>query len=173
LVLVCLLAAAPAPAGMIEEALLVTKRNNFWPEPFVYADRQAAREPFVAMVSNGWQRQNTLGDHHFDEQTGALTEAGRLKVLWILNEAPEQHRNIFVHRAATSQETLVRMQAVEQLVVHAVSSGPLPPVFETSRPEDLSPAERVDTVWKKFIQGTPEPKLPSSMGGTIGGSGAK
>ena len=42
------------------------KRMNHYPEPFIYADREAAREPFRIMVHNGWQLQNTVLDAHFN-----------------------------------------------------------------------------------------------------------
>ncbi|HBO43343.1 MAG TPA: hypothetical protein DD670_05300, partial [Planctomycetaceae bacterium] len=76
-----------------------TKRNNCWPEPFVKADREAVREPFVRMVANGWQRQNTLGDHHFDPETGQLNRDGQLKVRRVLIEGLPQHRSFWVYRA--------------------------------------------------------------------------
>ena len=69
-----------------------TKRRNCWPEPFTRPDRYAVRAPFALMVSNGWRRQNLLGEHHFVDQGGKLTEAGRLKIRWILTEAPQHHR---------------------------------------------------------------------------------
>ncbi len=76
-----------------------TARRNCWPTPFIYPARQAAREPFANMVANGWEVQNMLTDGHFDVETGSLTPAGQAMVLRILNDTPQQHRGIFVHRA--------------------------------------------------------------------------
>ena len=67
------------------------------------------------MVANGWRRQNLLGEFHFEPQSGQLTEAGRLKVQWILTACPEQHRLIYVHTAGTREETAARVAAVQQL----------------------------------------------------------
>ena len=76
-----------------------TKRRNCWPKPWVCPDRQAVQAPFAVMVANGWRLQNMLGDHHFAAVTGELTEAAHLKIRWILTEAPQQQRTIYVHRA--------------------------------------------------------------------------
>ena len=67
------------------------------------------------MVANGWRRQNMLGEFHFEPATGQLTEAGRLKVRWILTACPEQHRLIYVHTAERDEETSARIAAVQQL----------------------------------------------------------
>ena len=91
------------------------KRRQCWPDPFLCPDRAAVRAPFCAMVANGWRRQNMLGEFHFDPQSGQLTEAGRLKVQWILTACPEQHRLIYVHAAGTREETAARVAAVQQL----------------------------------------------------------
>ena len=64
------------------------KRRQCWPEPFVAPDRATVRSPFVTQVANGWRRQNMLGEFHFQPGSQDLTEAGRLKVRWILPYAP-------------------------------------------------------------------------------------
>jgi hypothetical protein len=151
------------------------KRRNCWPAPFIYADRQTAREPFAAMIGNGWQRQNLVTDVHFESGGTQLSETGRRKVLTILNEAPEQHRIVYVYRGATPQETAVRIATVGQFVAQSAYGGQLAPVFESSRPDDGWPADRVEMVTRKFQAAFPDPKLPSesSGGGNSSGGGTK
>ena len=67
------------------------------------------------MVSNGWRKQNMLADHHFADESGVLTEAGRMKVRWILTEAPRHHRTIYVHRDEDAEVTAARIDYVQQL----------------------------------------------------------
>ena len=136
-----------------------TARRNCWPAPFVYPDRQAAREPFVTMVANGWQHQNMLIGEHFNAETGKLSEAGQAKVLWILNDAPPQHRNIFVHRAATLQETVAHIQAVQQFIAKSVPPNEFPPVLESTQSADGYSGDRYDIIARKFQQATLDPKL--------------
>jgi hypothetical protein len=139
------------------------KRRNCWPQPFVCPDRQAIRSPLNIMVSNGWRRQNMLGDHHFEED-GKLTDAGRIKIRWILTEAPQHHRTIYVRRATTAEVTAARIDSVQQLAALIVPEGELPAVLETSIPAQGWPAARVDAIGRKFEATIPDPRLPDASG---------
>jgi hypothetical protein len=147
-----------------------TKRRNCWPEPFTRPDRYAVRSPFGVMVENGWRRQNLLGEHHFVAQGTELTEAGRMKVRWILTEAPAQHRTIYVQRAIKSDVTAARIDTVQQLAAELLPEGALPLVLETSIPVRGWPASRADMIGRKFDASTPDPRLPED-GSAGGGEG--
>lgn len=150
------------------------KRRQCWPEPFTVPDRVAARAPLVTMVSNGWRRQNMLGELHFEPATGQLTEAGRLKVRWIVTEAPQPHRIVYVHTADSNEETAARIAAVKQLVVRYAPPGEMLPVLPTSISDEGWPADQVDLIGRKFQASTPPPRLPAktdSGGGSGSGSG--
>jgi hypothetical protein len=146
------------------------KRRQCWPEPFTGPDRATVRAPFVIQVANGWRRQNMLGDVHFEQSTGQLTEAGRLKVRWILTSAPQQYRLVYVHAAEKGEETAARIAAVQQLVGQ-LSPNNLAPVLATSISDDGWPADQVDLIGRKFQSSTPPPRLPAPTG-TGGGSGS-
>lgn len=148
------------------------KRRQCWPAPFMAADRVAVRLPFSMMATNGWRRQNMLGEFHFDPGTGQLTEAGRLKVRWILTVAPEQCRSIFVHVADNPTETTARIAAVQQFASH-VNPMSMPAVMTTSIPDDGWSANEVEVILKKYIAAQPIPRLPmpSSGSGSTGGGG--
>jgi hypothetical protein len=137
-------------------------QRNRWPEQYVCADREAVRAPFDLMVVKGWMRQNTLGTHHFEPHSGELTEAGRLKVQWIVFEAPAQHRNIFVHRSPDAQETAARLAATGEYAtgISVEGAGPPPVLLSDTAPSGW-PAERVDTIGRKFQASLPQPVLPA------------
>ena len=159
--------------GIFDSIAKDTKRRQCWPDPFAAPDRAAARMPFATMVANGWRRQNMLGEFHFEPSTGQLTEAGRLKVRWILTTGPEQHRLIYVHTADTDQETSARLAAVQQLATQ-IAPNNLPPVLPTSISEEGWPASEVDAIGRKYMSTQPAPRLPaaSSPGGSsVGGGG--
>jgi len=141
------------------------KRRNCWPKPFSCPDRYAVRAPFHTMVNNGWRRQNLLGDHHFARGTGELTEAGKLKVRWILTAAPQHHGEIYVHKAETVDETAARMESVRLAAAEIAPERGPPPVLETGIPEYGWPAWRVDAVGRAFESSMPEPKLPEVQAG--------
>jgi hypothetical protein len=134
------------------------KRRNAWPEPFVYADRDAASRPREIMVANGWERQNQLSDFHFEPGSAQLNESGRLRVSWILREAPATHRTVFVHATLDPQMNLQRMQAVQQYV-EQTSFGFPAPVVQSHRTDDGVPAEQIDTVAKRAAAAALPPKL--------------
>jgi hypothetical protein len=155
---------APVSAEIICEAVDSVakdiKRHQCWPEPFIHADRSAARAPFAIQVSNGWRRQNMLGEFHFEPSTGQLTEAGRRKVRWIVTVCPAQHRLVYVHAAETEEETAARVAVVQQLVAQ-MSPGNAPPVMSTSISDDGWPADQVEIIGRKFQATMPAPRLPN------------
>jgi hypothetical protein len=159
--------------GIFDGIAREVKRRQCWPEPFVHADRAAARAPYAVMVANGWQRQNMLGEYHFEPATGQLTEAGKLKLRWILTAAPPQHRGVWVHRANSDEETTARMAAVYRLASQ-ISPSDLPSVQPTSISDDGWPADQVEMIGRKFQATTPPPRLPapasSSTGSGTGGN---
>jgi hypothetical protein len=149
-----------------------TKRRNCWPAPFVCPDRQTVRAPFAIMVNNGWRRQNMLGDYYFEPTTGKLTEAGKLKIRWILFEAPEQHRLIYVHIGKTSEETETRLAAVNEQAASLVPQNEVPPIMQTSIADAGSPADRVDMIERKYQSSMPNPRLPSAASQSSGSGGS-
>jgi hypothetical protein len=151
-----------------------TKRRNCWPEPFTAPDRVAVRSPFAIMVTNGWRRQNMLGEYYFDPITGNLNEAGALKVRWIVIEAPQQHRIVYVRTADTQEETSRRLAVVQQKVAQLTPpDGIEAPVLLTTISDEGWPAERVEAITRSYQKSTPIPRLPASTSGSSsGGSGS-
>ncbi len=146
-----------------------TKRRNCWPKPFVCADRRTVREPFAVMIDNGWRFQNMLGDHYFADETGGLTEAGRLKVHWIMTQAPLQHRSIHVYKAHTAEMTAARVESVRLLAAQFAPEGQAPSIMTSDIPPSGWPAARVEAIESAFSGSAPEPRLPAAAGGSTGG----
>jgi len=88
-VLLTLIVASTAAAAMAEGICGClaneVRQRQCWPEPYLSADRAVATAPFAIQVANGWRKQNMLGEDHFQQGNGQLTEAGRLLVRWIRN----------------------------------------------------------------------------------------
>lgn len=134
-------------------------RMNAWPEPFVHADRQAARAPFHQMVHNGWQRRTTLGEYHFHLETQELNAAGKLKLHWILTQVPESHRTVYVQRSHLNEGTAARVDSVQRAVVRLVPQGTLPAVYDTHIPPPGTPADLIDSVYRQHRETIPVPRL--------------
>lgn len=160
-----LLTAGPVIAGDGLLYELVGKdfcRRNCWPYPHICQDIAAARAPLAIQVANGWERQNLLADHYFDPKTQQLNEAGRRKVQWILLDAPEERRIVFVHRTISIDETQQRVAAVRNYMADLGPDAPTASVVVSTIPADGTSAARVDWVNRKFITVLPEPKLPEA-----------
>jgi hypothetical protein len=97
-------------------------RNNHWPEPFIYQDRDAVVAPFGVMIAKGWQVQNTLSSYHFQPDNSRLAEAGVHRVQQILADPVPQRRMIFVQMGTTPEQTMGRVAAVR-----AAATAVLPP----------------------------------------------
>jgi hypothetical protein len=135
-------------------------RNCHWPQPFIYPDREAARAPFETMVTKGWQRQNTLGDYHFDPNTHALNRAGELRVRAIsMNPHPER-RTVFVFRGISPDITAARVDSVQQYTARVAPQGELLGVMDTAVPPAERTGEQIDQIQHRVISSTPNPVLP-------------
>jgi hypothetical protein len=142
-------------------------RNNAWPEPFISADRAAAREPFCIQTDNGWKMQNTVGSFLFDDNH-QLNRAGELLVKWIVTQAPQHRRAVFVLKADTADQTAARVASVNAAV--AKYAGPsVPPVMVTdTEPVGWSGAY-IDAIAQQFQSTIPAPRLPNNSGGGSSG----
>ncbi len=157
--------------GFFKGVAADVKHRQCWPDQFVPADQAAARAPFCTMVSNGWRRQNMLGEVYFKPNTSELTEAGRQKVRWILVNAPKQHRFIFVHEGETPEETSARLAAVAQ-VAGKIAPNDVPPILPTAIADDGWPAAEVGAIGRKYMQSIPNPRLsPSASSGNGNNNG--
>lgn len=148
-------------------------RNNAWPEPFQTADRAAAREPFAIMVNNGWRMQNTIGTFLFDD-THQLNRAGEMKLKWIVTQAPQHRRAVFVLQADSPQETAARVESVQRAISRIVPDGALPPVMLTDTEPDGGSGQYFDAINRALESSMPAPRLPasgSSSAGEVGGEG--
>ncbi len=172
LLLVTFACAVPAKADWFAEffhgVARDTKRRQCWPKPFNSSARSSVRSPMALMTNNGWRFQNMLGKYYFDEHTNVLTEAGRLKVLWIMTQAPRHRRSVYVYKGNTAEVAAARMESVRQYVAVLIPDGQVPPVFESNTPPLGQPASYIDSVSKKWTESMPDPRLPSAS--NLGGS---
>lgn len=145
------------------------KRRQCWPEPFNGPDRAAVRTPFSIQVANGWRKQNMLGEYHFVTGSDQLTEAGRLKVRWILTACPPQHRMIYVHIGMNDEETASRIAAVQKFAAE-VTPANVPPIMPTAVSDEGWPADQVDAIGRRFQSTMPDPRLPASSSGMGSGT---
>ncbi len=140
--------------------------NSRWPSPYLCPDRVHAHAPFDVMVRNGWRRQNLMGAHHFNPETCALNESGKIKIRWIMTQAPPEYRQVFVERSIEPQHTEQRIAAVQEFSTQFAAGGEAPLVTETHLVSGGRPATVVDSVNTRFHENMKAPVLPAnSLGG--------
>jgi len=164
-----MLAATPVHADWLDWFRDGFHKNHQWPKPFVYQDREAAIAPFEVMIHNGWKQQTMICDYHFQPDSARLTPSGESKLRWILRQAPEEHRTIYVQETASRKLTVARIDAVQQLAARQLPAGQLPAVVTTNTPADGTPAEEVDAVMRGYSKSAPAPRLPASAASASGG----
>ncbi|TWT95981.1 hypothetical protein Pla108_30590 [Botrimarina colliarenosi] len=166
LAVAALAAAVPADAFWLGEFYCYLEQRraeqNAWPAQYVEQDRRNAAAPFDIMIENGWRRQNLLGSHHFNEDCTQLTQAGRLRVQWILTQAPPEHRQPFIERSLDEQTTQNRIATVNDFAMQVVRDGSSITAQETHLTSDGRPAVTVDFVNTQFRENMPTPTLPAA-----------
>ncbi len=138
--------------------------NVDWPAQYVPTARRSVLSAYDVMVNNGWRRQNLLGTYHFDPDTNELTEAGKLKVNWILTQTPQHRRNIFVQRAVNESQTASRVDSINRWASNmSPGVGPLD-INDTHIVAEGHPAATVDHIFVGFQTNQPPPVLPADDG---------
>ncbi|QDU90102.1 hypothetical protein Pla175_35020 [Pirellulimonas nuda] len=142
--------------------------NSHWPSPYLCPDRKYAAAPFDIMVRNGWRQQNLMGAHHFHPETCELTDAGKIKIRWIMTQAPPEYRQVFVERSNEPEHTEQRIAKVQDFSTQVSTDGVPAMVTETHLVSQGRPATVVDSVNTRFQDNMKPPVLPASTAGSTG-----
>jgi hypothetical protein len=145
------------------------REGHYWPEPYTTQARSNIMGMFDTQTINGWAANNTLGAHYFDSGTHELNEAGRLHVKWILFQAPERGRVIFIHDTDDPAEVRERIASVQSFVEKQTGQADAVPLAVTKRAPWISPGMDVDVTARLYYSSFPLPRLP---GTEVGSSGA-
>jgi hypothetical protein len=146
--------------------------NILWPNQYIGPAQRGICQSFDLMTRNGWRRHNLLGPAHFQRNGTELSEAGRLKVQWILTQAPASRRTIFIERSGDAEVMAQRLESV-QTIASNMSAGSAD-VQETDLRDWGRPAAAVDAVFTGFSANQMIPALPPSTiaGGAAGATAA-
>jgi hypothetical protein len=139
-------------------------RNRMWPAPFTSEDTSAVVSIFEQQQSNGWRLHNTLSSSMFDPGTHCLTEAGKAHVRWIVTQAPQDRRVVFVLQHADQQSTSTRVESTQLAVSEMMPVGPLPQIYLTDREPAGSSGVYQTAISRAMANSVPSPRLTSSAG---------
>ncbi|MDX1927318.1 MAG: hypothetical protein SFV81_12425 [Pirellulaceae bacterium] len=146
-------------------------RNKMWPAPFTAADTNAVTSIFDQQRSNGWRLHNTLSTAMFDPRTNCLTDAGKAHVKWIVTNAPQARRVVFVLQDANQQVTSTRVESTQLAISEVIPVGPLPQIYLTDREPSGSSGVYQTAVHRAMANSVPSPRL-TAAGGSSGSSGS-
>ena len=143
-------------------------RNKMWPSPFTAADTRSVMAIFDQQRSNGWRLHNTLSTAMFDSKTNCLTEAGKAHVKWIVTNAPQARRVVFVLQDADQQVTSTRVESAQLAISEVLPVGPLPQIYLTDREPIGSSGVYQTAINRAMANSVPAPRLTASSGSSSG-----
>ena len=162
-VILLVAASAPAMAGPFSATFNHINRgyhrNHCWPQPFAYQDYQAVNAPFATMVQNGWRLQTLISSHHYIPGTDTLNEAGQRQIRWIITQAPENRRTIFVEQGDSRERTEARVAAIRTIAQQFAFNGETFDIQESNlvaHGTSGAYAHRINTTYSESI---PPPRI--------------
>jgi len=162
----------PRPEGL---AMLPSHRfhaEHYWPLPYICDDRQYVRTLIARQEDAGWVNNTTLYEYHFEPDTQELNRAGRLHILWVMRNAPQHRRILYVQTADNVRQTDLRLASTRVTTADIVGSAAPPPII----PRVTSPlgrnATEVDAIQRSNRDSQPVPRITSPLSGGGTGTGS-
>lgn len=161
------------PRGASQVPTHIYHAAHYWPVPYVCQDRQAVAEYEQLLENAGWVSETTLYDYHFDKDQHQLNRAGLIHLRWILENAPEARRTVYVQAGANNGTSQMRVASVQGELTDMLPTGNLPPIVVRITTPLGRPASEVDKIQRSETESTPKPRItpPFSPGG-LGDAGA-
>ena len=154
----------PRPTG---KAQLLSHRfhtSHYWPYPYACYDRAIVKKLSELQTHNGWVKQTTLYDYHFDSDKQELNRAGRERLRWILINAPRKHRNVFVQAAYSEAESIRRMRSVRSESIDIVGRDSVPSIMARNTQPLGRPAAELKVIRQAELDSQLPPRISSPLG---------
>lgn len=136
----------PRPTGPKQLAVHKYHTQKYWPYPYVCGDRAAVRGVWQSQVENGWQMATTLYEYHFDRETNTLNGAGQNQLLWIMQSAPAEQRQLYVQSLNDPAANQMRVASVQLAATNLAGADAVPPVALRVTHAAGRPAEEVNWI---------------------------
>ena len=136
----------PRPTGPKQLAVHKYHTQKYWPYPYVCGDRAAVRGVWQSQVENGWQMATTLYEYHFDRETNTLNGAGQNQLLWIMQSAPAEQRQLYVQSLNDPAANQMRVASVQMAATNLAGADAVPPVALRITHAAGRPAEEVNWI---------------------------
>ncbi len=152
------------------ECELVMARNEAWPQPFSCQDREIYYQIFNQQMAHGLQVAHTLTSDYFDAETNELNNAGQTRVAWIMQNAPANHKQIYIYEDQTGPTMQQRMQNVRDLVDRWYGHMGSAQIAATQLRPNQIPASYQETYLEAYNTNQQAPVIPVQVGQGISGA---
>lgn len=151
----------PQPRPTTRKARLIDQyyAEHYWPYPYTCEDRASVRGPIDQQTANGWIVETTLYGQHFDNETNAINQAGKMHLRWILLHAPPQYRAAFVATGETPAISQARMASVQAAATEMAGTDNVPPIMLRATQAIGTSAEERDLSRRKWLATIPAPRI--------------
>ena len=162
----------PRPEGL---SMLPSHRfhaAHYWPYPYVCEDRQSVQDYISSQEDAGWENATTLYEYHFNADDHTVNRSGLIQLQWILRNAPEHRKVVYVQVADDVTASNYRLANVQAEISEMVGLENSPPVMLRVTSPLGRPAREVDTIQRNAQDSQPVPRISSPIARGAGGGGA-
>ncbi|MCH8829973.1 MAG: hypothetical protein IID45_10395 [Planctomycetes bacterium] len=158
----------PRPTGEGQECIHRFHGAHYWPHPYNCWDREHLRQISDIQTANGWTRETTLYDYHFDDKN-TLNHSGLLHLKWILQTIPKNRRFVWVQTADDREISKTRLQDVKATATAMIGEKNLPPILLRISQPLGRPTREVDLIFTLEMKSFPSPRIQYTTNSTESG----
>jgi hypothetical protein len=142
-------------------------RNSAWPLPFSCWDREHYYAIFNQQYAIGNQVAHTLTSEYFHPESNELNRAGELRVAWIMQNAPQADKQIFLYEDETGPTMDQRIASVREFTDRYYAHLGNAAIVKSQLLPHQIPATFQATYLRQYSQGQPDPVIPVQVGETV------
>lgn len=139
----------PRPTGPKQLFMHKYHTQKYWPMPYVCGDRAAVRGVWQSQVDNGWEMASTLYEYHFHAESNLLNSAGEAQLLWIVRNAQENQRQLYVQSVNDAVVNQTRISHVQEAAARLAGPDAVTLVALRVTHPAGRPAEEVNWIYEQ------------------------
>ena len=149
------------------DARLNHARGEAWPLPFSCWDREHYYSIFNQQYAHGLQVAHTLTSEYFDPETNELNRAGEMRVAWIMQNAPQANKQIFVYEDKTGPTMDQRISMIRNFTDRYYQHLGQATIVKSQLLPHQVPATYQANTLQQYAGAQADPVIPIQAGATI------
>ncbi len=142
-------------------------RASAWPKPFSCWDREHYYAILNQQYATGMAVAHTLTSEYFNSESNKLNRAGELRVAWIMQNAPQADKQIFVYEDQTGPTMDQRMDSIREFTNRYYGHLGNAAIAKSQILPHQIPATYQASYLQAYQEGQPAPIIPIMSGQTI------